>query len=103
MTNSYNEYDNNNSNKNECLTLFARLEDRLLFVNKKFFPFLGDLIDMQSKLDPPYKYICHAVDHFLKFHCRFPLINKCAEEVSKDLVEEVYYSAYYIWLTNNFS
>ena len=44
---------------------------------------------MQSKPDRPYKHICHVVDHFTKFHCLFPFINKCAKEVSKGLVEKV--------------
>ena len=44
---------------------------------------------MQSKRDPPYKYICRVVDHFMKFHCLFPLINKCTKEIFKGLVEKV--------------
>ena len=44
---------------------------------------------MQSKPDPPYKYICYVVNHFMKFYSFFPLINKCAKEVSKGIVEKV--------------
>ena len=44
---------------------------------------------MLAKPGPPYKYICHVVDHFTKFRCLFPLINKCAKEFSKGLMEEV--------------
>ena len=29
------------------------------------------------------------MDHFKKFHCLFPLVNKCAKKVSKGLVEKV--------------
>ena len=49
-----------------------------------------DLIDIQSKPDPPFNYICHVVDHFTKFYCLFPLISKSADEVSRGLVEKVF-------------
>ena len=49
-----------------------------------------DLTDTQSKPDPPFNYICHVVDHFTKFQYLFPLISKCADEVSRGLVEKAF-------------
>ena len=50
---------------------------------------------MQSKPDPPYKYICPVVNHVTKFSCLFRLIDKSAKEVSKGLVEKVH-SIFYL-------
>ena len=37
---------------------------------------------MQSKPGGQYRYICHAVDHFSKFHVIFPLVSKEARVVA---------------------
>ena len=39
---------------------------------------------MQTKPDGAYRYICHTVDHFSKFHVVFPLPSKNAAVVAKE-------------------
>ena len=48
-----------------------------------------DLIDMQTKSDGAYRYICHTVDHFSKFHVIFPLPSKNATVVAKEFKRHV--------------
>ena len=48
-----------------------------------------DLIDMQTKPDGAYRYICHTVDHFSKFHVIFPLPSKNATVVAKEFKRHV--------------
>ena len=48
-----------------------------------------DLIDIQTKSDGAYRYICHTVDHFSKFHVIFPLPSKNATVVAKEFKRHV--------------
>ena len=43
---------------------------------------LDRFIDMESKPDGQYRYICHTVDHFSKIHVIFPLVSKEARVVT---------------------
>ena len=45
---------------------------------------------MQSKPDGQYRYICHAVDHFSKFHVIFPLVSKEAWVVANGIKIHVF-------------
>ena len=45
---------------------------------------------MQSKPDGQYRYICHAVDHFSKFHVIFPLVSKEARVVANGIKIHVF-------------
>ena len=45
---------------------------------------------MQSKPDAQYRYICHAVDHFSKFHVIFPLVSKEARVVANEIKIRVF-------------
>ena len=46
-----------------------------------------DLVDMHYRPDGPYKYICHARDHFSKFSWSSALPSKEAKEVAGFLFE----------------
>ena len=46
-----------------------------------------DLIDMRNCPDTEFKYICHMMDHFSKFHVLFPLKTKSADEVATGMEE----------------
>lgn len=48
-----------------------------------------DLIDLNQIPDGEYKYICHVIDHFTKYHILFPLRSKTAAEVAYGLEERV--------------
>ena len=45
---------------------------------------------MQSKPDGQYRYICHAVDHFSKFHVIFPLVSKEVRVVANGIKIHVF-------------
>jgi len=49
-----------------------------------------DLIDMQTSPDGDYRWICHVVDHFSKYHIVFPLKRKTGEEVAHGLKRYVF-------------
>ena len=71
-----------------CFTIFFPVFVSSLTVY--FVMFYVDLIDMQTKPDPPYHFIGHVVNHFTKFRVLFPLENKSANEVAKHLIEKVF-------------
>ena len=48
-----------------------------------------DLIDMRHSPDGDYKYICHCMDHFTKFHIIYPLKKKSADEVAAKFRDRV--------------
>ena len=48
-----------------------------------------DLIDMRKSPDGPYKWICHFMDHFTKYHIVYPLRSKEADEVATMFRERV--------------
>ena len=45
---------------------------------------------MTSEADGDYKWICHLVDHFSKYHIIFPLLRKEASEIAANLVCRVF-------------
>ena len=45
---------------------------------------------MQSKPDGTFRYICHTVDHFSKFHIVFPLKCKDASVVAEEIRTRVF-------------
>ena len=49
-----------------------------------------DLIDMQSRADGDFRFICHVVDHFPKFNIIYPQKRKTAEETAKNLAFRVF-------------
>ena len=58
-----------------------------------------DLIDMQTKPDGAYRYLCHTVDHFSKFHVIFPLPSKNAIVVAIEFKRRVVL----LWPAENYS